>query len=140
MEVSYDAVYPRVGGETEQSLDARTPRQGLSPRGRGNPVLVHPDRQTVRSIPAWAGKPSSSSAHGRARRVYPRVGGETSARPRAPATIFGLSPRGRGNHRDHAVPLEHSRSIPAWAGKPAVLVNTQHVLGVYPRVGGETPE
>ena len=50
----------------------------------------------------------------------------------------GLSPRGRGNRSDRRSDTIRSGSIPAWAGKPDVIV--RHVLKcrVYPRVGGET--
>ena len=78
-------VYPRVGGETD---------------GR---YAIGTIASKIRSIPAWAGKPT-----GGLRRLHARG-------------LAGLSPRGRGN-----LPLMVSRqipartgSIPAWAGKPA---------------------
>ena len=52
---------------------------GLSPRGRGNLValvaVVLPDG----SIPAWAGEPHPKFRPSGRRRVYPRVGGGTTA-------------------------------------------------------------
>ena len=144
-------VYPRVGGGTlsmeyyvgsnivRRSIPAwagepaifhrvcKTFFQGLSPRGRGNPIqpgcfLV--ERSDLRSIPAWAGEPGKTrhamdrnhcsrvyprvgggtlvqwaNVCGRVKAVYPRVGGGTWPRPRQVpySSRAGLSPRGRGN-------------------------------------------
>ena len=94
-------VYPRVGGGTLSI--------GLSPRGRGNPSngmmpMPYPrvggGTQLVyssdRSIPAWAGEPSSSTRPIFVGSVYPRVGGGT----------FDFQW------------LREAGSIPAWAGEP----------------------
>ena len=75
-------VYPRVGGETGLEQPQLQPAQGLSPRGRGNPSLLHHAEEHVRSIPAWAGKPASRSPGRGCHAVYPRVGGETCWQPR----------------------------------------------------------
>ena len=70
--------------------------------------------------------------------VYPRVGGETQRLHAGRLLSEGLSPRGRGNHRQvgdiHACP----GSIPAWAGKPSLSSRSVTDSKVYPRVGGET--
>ena len=114
-------VYPRVGGETWEQIPGETPKQGLSPRGRGNLGNVHATPLLVGSIPAWAGKPRAPGIPCGMRRVYPRVGGETVVDVMEPFREGGLSPRGRGNLRNiHRIALE-IRSIPAWAGKPSVL-------------------
>ena len=96
-------VYPRVGGGTVVALTHPLTVNGLSPRGRGNPLYsifsgcartVYPRvgggtrpsnsqrlRQSVGSIPAWAGEP------------YSHTCSLTAA-----YSFYGLSPRGRGNH------------------------------------------
>ena len=52
-------VYPRVGGGTE-SQDGMSLRDwGLSPRGRGNRHRDHVRQRCRRSIPAWAGEPTT---------------------------------------------------------------------------------
>ena len=52
-------VYPRVGGGTfAYALTSYNP-PGLSPRGRGNPLLSHRIKDRYGSIPAWAGEPWS---------------------------------------------------------------------------------
>ena len=50
-------VYPRVGGATHRRSAIRRVSEGLSPRGRGNPVRHAHPRRRFRSIPAWAGQP-----------------------------------------------------------------------------------
>ena len=135
---STDGVYPRVGGETRHGRTERQGREGLSPRGRGNPHLFLGILRAERSIPAWAGKPPPSSGCGSSTTVYPRVGGETLLLEEAQKTKTGLSPRGRGNLRLRQHGRQLQRSIPAWAGKPRSRRPSSGWRRVYPRVGGET--
>ena len=53
------AVHPRVGGETAGPRYRLPPVMGPSPRGRGNHPTVDAGGRPLRSIPAWAGKPSA---------------------------------------------------------------------------------
>ena len=55
-------VYPRVGGETDQSSASFLTQMGLSPRGRGNLCAVRHVVCIHGSIPAWAGKPPTTCA------------------------------------------------------------------------------
>ena len=72
--------------------------------------------------------------------VYPRVGGGTTMMLTKNQTPEGLSPRGRGN-RAVCPPKGQCRgSIPAWAGEPLCEGGAGHGEGVYPRVGGGTPQ
>ena len=50
-------VYPRVGGGTFFRGIGSHATQGLSPRGRGNPILNLVLMFVPGSIPAWAGEP-----------------------------------------------------------------------------------
>ena len=131
-------VYPRVGGGTGPRFACPVIGPGLSPRGRGNPVPGGRRRKPERSIPAWAGEPLNPSEISVAQGVYPRVGGGTGDIVKVGSALYGLSPRGRGNHprRNHITGRE--RSIPAWAGEPSISVYRQHTTTVYPRVGGGT--
>ena len=52
----------------------------------------------------------------------------------------GLSPRGRGNPTDSRRRPRGARSIPAWAGEPVRDNSQLQARGVYPRVGGGTPQ
>ena len=136
--VNAGGVYPRVGGETPDLRTVAGESCGLSPRGRGNRLRQEHVAALRGSIPAWAGKPGRPGRRGRDRRVYPRVGGETYKRRALEACAAGLSPRGRGNHKSTDKSTVRSRSIPAWAGKPAWPARRPGISMVYPRVGGET--
>ena len=93
------AVYPRVCGGTHLPRGNRDPRQGLSPRVRGNPEGRVDSDTMSGSIPACAGEPAGRQAARRAQE--------------------GLSPRVRGNPGRPADTPGRWRSIPACAGEPA---------------------
>ena len=135
-------VYPRVGGGTAtkscqpDSNDGLSPRgrgnhmlmwtvggnEGLSPRGRGNHVDTLYWIRSSGSIPAWAGEPSPASTGSGVTSVYPRVGGGTFTTDSDPKSHLGLSPRGRGNptHPIQRV-LSTLEVCPAHAGVYRVL-------------------
>ena len=131
-------VYPRVGGETALPGIVTDIARGLSPRGRGNRPVRHNSQRMARSIPAWAGKPPAVWTGGAWCRVYPRVGGETPNATFSVRSLSGLSPRGRGNRQQRMGRARQAGSIPAWAGKPALVSVHACCPAVYPRVGGET--
>ena len=109
---------------------------GLSPRGRGKPVLQrwHPDRQ--RSIPAWAGETHCRGPRPGRLAVYPRVGGGNLLDRVGIHGIEGLSPRGRGKPGAGKRAAEKQGSIPAWAGETEEDEGFAVHATVYPRVGG----
>ncbi len=77
-QLQLESVYPRVGGANVPTTTPIVIAQGLSPRGRGKPLL-HPGQGLVqRSIPAWAGQTRWWTKTPSAARVYPRVGGANS--------------------------------------------------------------
>ena len=131
-------VHPRVGGETPDLWFRVIHDTGPSPRGRGNHPAQNDGGRSGRSIPAWAGKPTTRPRRMVTRRVHPRVGGETAQKELNLRVDEGPSPRGRGNLR----PVDHQHpaggSIPAWAGKPAGRERVGRSAEVHPRVGGET--
>ena len=90
-------VYPRVCGGTFVLQRKRHPRQGLSPRVRGNLHYHLNHRVVTGSIPACAGEPGRGGRGGRLMGVYPRVCGGTAQQRPDPAGGRGLSPRVRGN-------------------------------------------
>ncbi len=89
-------VYPRVGGGNLVSRRGCDRIAGLSPRGRGKPILVLYRAKQIRSIPAWAGETRLKGDRRIAVRVYPRVGGGNTFRVVRRLNSRGLSPRGRG--------------------------------------------
>ena len=131
-------VHPRVGGETRISRRCPPATWGPSPRGRGNQQANDGGFMHDRSIPAWAGKPGTSTPWPALRRVHPRVGGETTAMKAHLKRLRGPSPRGRGNQRALRHRHRLQRSIPAWAGKPPGSPPAAQLVTVHPRVGGET--
>ena len=132
------AVYPRVCGGTQTTGVRRTRKRGLSPRVRGNPVMVVLRNATGRSIPACAGEPRPRAFGCRICEVYPRVCGGTPPALPPVAVQQGLSPRVRGNRYD-GFRHHHTRgSIPACAGEPGGLYLAELAEEVYPRVCGGT--
>ena len=111
-------VYPRVDGGTHNFTSFIRTGQGLSPRGRGNPLLDLDRQSLIGSIPAWTGEPSDGDFMAWEQEVYPRVDGGTINTAATLGTIAGLSPRGRGNRSGIAFSMASSRSIPAWTGEP----------------------
>ena len=131
-------VYPRVCGGTKSIGWIRLTRQGLSPRVRGNQLILALLPHVTRSIPACAGEPTRNAKRPQVGAVYPRVCGGTTSRSRSSHSSKGLSPRVRGNPGqpgDHAIP---ERSIPACAGEPRSRRLKAAPRGVYPRVCGGT--
>ena len=126
------------GGTLGWSYD-RDSVSGLSPRVRGNPGNVNDHGVIPRSIPACAGEPGGLSVQPSPRRVYPRVCGGTTDVGARVMMHSGLSPRVRGNHEQLPRRVLRLRSIPACAGEPSMVFDTDIGLKVYPRVCGGTP-
>ena len=70
-------VHPRVRGETEGRTLKTAPRNGPSPRARGNHQATLYEFGQMGSIPACAGKPRTVREDEDVARVHPRVRGET---------------------------------------------------------------
>ena len=125
------------GGTLWESIQAQW-GTGLSPRVRGNLIVLRPSTFAKRSIPACAGEPRSGPNISEAQTVYPRVCGGT---PR-PLVLWrhrsGLSPRVRGNRNLRLLYNWESRSIPACAGEPSLGEVAPSGHRVYPRVCGGT--
>ena len=91
---------------------------GLSPRVRGNQLIVGRIPSDVGSIPARAGEPKPRPSWQTHRRAYPRACGGTSRGRLCGYARRGLSPRVRGNPFRSSSPRWMCRSIPARAGEP----------------------
>ena len=89
-------VYPRTGGGNHSAAITHQSWDGLSPHGRGKPVIAVGGGDKHRSIPARAGETDGITLDWRMHKVYPRTGGGNLpiALPRLSDT--GLSPHGRG--------------------------------------------
>ena len=131
-------VYPRVCGGTWARYLSFPSSCGLSPRVRGNRVLVPESRLSPGSIPACAGEPIGQSGTVSIHSVYPRVcGGTSSSGPPLPP-LNGLSPRVRGNPGEWPIGRGFIGSIPACAGEPSFSSQYLATGTVYPRVCGGT--
>ncbi len=131
-------VYPRVYGGTEAVEGPPDPREGLSPRVRGNRARCCPWHLGKRSIPACTGEPRPQLKRCLFDWVYPRVYGGTQRHQPSINGLSGLSPRVRGNRRRGRCPSRCGRSIPACTGEPASYILSRTIVSVYPRVYGGT--
>ncbi len=132
------SVYPRVCGGTVVIPKSAVDVKGLSPRVRGNlpaDALVEAEDG---SIPACAGEPLAAESCVAESGVYPRVCGGTSVVVLRLASIFGLSPRVRGNLGNISAGPDATGSIPACAGEPYPPQISCPRAQVYPRVCGGT--
>ncbi len=134
----HETVYPRVCGGTQQPGQRPLIVKGLSPRVRGNLANSSIQIHTGRSIPACAGEPAGSPCKPGRAEVYPRVCGGTPGKPKTTQQWRGLSPRVRGNLKNHRTERMTARSIPACAGEPVDSDGTIYKQAVYPRVCGGT--
>ena len=73
--------------------------------------------ESLRNIPAYAGKTRVAGGLERDRQEHPRVCGENRRRLTTIAVAQGTSPRMRGKRQGHAGAVECHRNIPAYAGK-----------------------
>ena len=131
-------VYPRVCGGTDHYLATRPHRRGLSPRMRGNRLGLVKSHNISRSIPAYAGEPSTAPPPGDFPVVYPRVCGGTHIVGHRHCHFSGLSPRMRGNPTPCLYRNKGLGSIPAYAGEPRLSPPAPTPRRVYPRVCGGT--
>ena len=130
-------VYPRVCGGIAVAGCVNSDCEGLSPRVRGNLILLVAGVLVMWSIPACAGE--SYPARSRRPRyvVYPRVCGGIPPFPKRPPNTPGLSPRVRGESHGRGPDLKWIRVYPrvcgGIAGRPAAARRTG---GLSPRVRG----
>ena len=151
-------VGPSPRGRGSRCPGARSPRARGSIGGGGTPparwcevssrARVHPrvgggatdvvggSGAAGRSIPAWAGEPTSTTWCGSRSAVHPRVGGGARGSNLAALPDEGPSPRGRGSPRRVDAHQYRRRSIPAWAGEPPRSRHRPGCRWVHPRVGG----
>ena len=132
-----DRAHPRACGENHLARSLSDGRGGSSPRVRGKRGVGDLVHGLVRLIPARAGKTSSLSHLGSARRAHPRACGENAVAVRARVDGRGSSPRVRGKPIRHRPPPARRRLIPACAGKTVNGSTITFPSGAHPRVCGE---
>ena len=105
---------------------------------RGNPRHQRQPQRKERSIPAYAGEPRHYQPISARVAVYPRVCGGTPGIARRRHSLWGLSPRMRGNRFPPLPASLPPGSIPAYAGEPRPGNGAGPAGEVYPRVCGGT--
>ena len=112
-------VHPRVCGEAIAKLVWFALVSGPSPRVRGSRSVASHGIKPSGSIPACAGKPSTSPGTPYTKTVHPRVCGEARMTSLVVLNEYGPSPRVRGSHAAAGSLTISQGSIPACAGKPS---------------------
>ncbi len=130
------AVYPRLRGGSTYSLKRRVCQCGLSPPTRGIRWGWAHEDGPIRSIPAYAGDPTSTRRLPRGWWVYPRLRGGSRLRSSSSLSSVGLSPPTRGIQIALPQPLPRIGSIPAYAGDPDDSGIITNAIEVYPRLRG----
>ena len=114
-------VYPRLrGGSLVAEMRARR-NNGLSPPTRGIPDALSDAPVGRGSIPAYAGDPRILAIINPQHGVYPRLRGGSHPFCGAREYRRGLSPPTRGIPFFFRAIIASWRSIPAYAGDPAVF-------------------
>ena len=130
--------YPRGRGGTNYLEEEARPREGLSPRTRGNPGTSKSRTPTLGPIPADAGEPDRPRRGHPQTAAYPRGRGGTGEIVRRELDSEGLSPRTRGNRRRAHLARILPGPIPADAGEPASCRVRLSRCRAYPRGRGGT--
>ena len=129
--------HPRACGENSTNHPRPRSSRGSSPRVRGKRLVEFFGRDLARLIPARAGKTKTSPQPGPGGTAHPRACGENrrscTRRPPEP----GSSPRVRGKQRWRFRQCQHSRLIPARAGKMAAAAACSPARSAHPRACGE---
>ena len=129
--------HPRACGENRHECGDGEDLLGSSPRVRGKRSSIQASCSSSRLIPARAGKTKTSPQPGPGGTAHPRACGENrrscTRRPPEP----GSSPRVRGKQRWRFRQCQHSRLIPARAGKMAAAAACSPARSAHPRACGE---
>ena len=129
---------PARAGEPAK-IDSSLRNIWVYPRACGGTRLLRFGQLVIRrSIPARAGEPVTVAVPASSSTVYPRACGGTPPLKVPRTSWYGLSPRVRGNRREHGQRRIGLRSIPARAGEPKLHYSYQLLSGVYPRACGGT--
>ena len=110
---------------------------GSSPRGRGKPLPDPLNAVLHRLIPARAGKTIYLRGWFVVCAAHPRAGGENFTRVAWATVGAGSSPRGRGKRHQRLTLVQHTRLIPARAGKTSPNRGATCKTWAHPRAGGE---
>ncbi len=136
--VEWGGAHPRAGGGTMPPGRHQPPRNGPSPRRRGNRRGGVLRALLGRPIPAQAGEPWTTWLILAGRGAHPRAGGGTLEVVGGGIAHAGPSPRRRGNHRRVVHAGINHGPIPAQAGEPSAGRGLRSRARAHPRAGGGT--
>ena len=136
--VRADPAHPRAGGKNITAVWDGIVTVGSSPRGRGKHCEPVECSVIAGLIPARAGKTASMPLDSTVIGAHPRAGGENSRSSRTFVSWLGSSPRGRGKHQVWRCYEEHSRLIPARAGKTSLHDTSCAMYRLIPARAGKT--
>ncbi len=129
-------VHPRSRGAATPARAKRVARQGPSPLSRGSRRRTSRKASPQGSIPALAGQPTVDAQTEAAQVVHPRSRGAADAPDEAAVCAVGPSPLSRGSLDDRGRRQLDIGSIPALAGQPCGIGQTENRPGVHPRSRG----
>ena len=129
--------HPRAGGENLPFRVSSLQLFGSSPRGRGKLCAALWQALDVGLIPARAGKTGWWGPFLVVRPAHPRAGGENEIVIALVRSGTGSSPRGRGKRHQRLTLVQHTRLIPARAGKTSPNRGATCKTWAHPRAGGE---
>ena len=112
-------------------------RSGSSPLTRGKPYSAAHLTDSIRLIPAHAGKTGLSVRRRGQPAAHPRSRGENSVTMRTACVIVGSSPLTRGKRQGGVEDNQANRLIPAHAGKTSTLSASSSAPPAHPRSRGE---
>ena len=129
--------HPRSRGENEKVTGERYPYPGSSPLTRGKPSGLWSVDNTLRLIPAHAGKTATSGEFVERVKAHPRSRGENGRGHWRGSPFRGSSPLTRGKHDGHVLGGVHDGLIPAHAGKTGRTPTRAKSSTAHPRSRGE---
>ena len=129
--------HPRSRGENESRQSARQRPRGSSPLTRGKPRWDVYDGNTLRLIPAHAGKTRSPPCPPLSGQAHPRSRGENAGLAVPTVRSYGSSPLTRGKQLRAWPGRPAGRLIPAHAGKTYHARSWPPMAEAHPRSRGE---
>ena len=129
--------HPRWRGEDTSSRFCHPASTGSSPLARGGRPINLVDRDSLRLIPAGAGRTPRGNFRRMGGRAHPRWRGEDGVCRPVVSGTWGSSPLARGGLRGLRRRRHRRRLIPAGAGRTGHVADRLVSHGAHPRWRGE---
>ena len=129
--------HPRSRGENLIRMARVWGPAGSSPLTRGKLCALRVNASVIGLIPAHAGKTHHAHPSGASCAAHPRSRGENVSPSCSGRSWSGSSPLTRGKHNRRPDRRDHTRLIPAHAGKTNLWFGVDSTSGAHPRSRGE---